>query len=485
MGEFTVELGLLDLVSRPMRIRRLRLDELEIQIPPRRDAAEKRSNPESEPPPAFVVEDLVADGAVLRILRREPEDPPLEFRLYELRVLSAGIREPMRFEALLENATPPGKIRTKGSFGPLVLHEPGESAVSGEYVFADADLSVFGGIRGVLHAEGRFEGVLERIEVNGVTETPDFQLSSVGNPVRLATQFRAVVDGTNGNTFLTPVNAVLESSRFETEGGVSRVQSYEEGKTVCVDARGERGRIEDFLRLAMKSERPFMTGEVRFQSMVLIPPGDVDVVEKLVLDGEFAIESAHFPEPAVQKKVEDLSQAGSGAKSGEDALASLREERVLSDVRGAFELSKGVLELSALRFTVPGAAVTLRGTYELKTQRIDLHGELRMDAELSEATTGLKSFFLKLVDPLFERKGTGAVVPIRIAGSAEKPSFGVDLGRVVTRKEVTSPAPNAGERGRSIRSCRDVFGRTKTGARIDYRIQDSRSAARSIGFPFR
>lgn len=331
MGEFTVDVELLDLARDPIRVRSLRLDELEIQIPPRRGAEEKRASSEREPPPPFVIEDLVADGALLRIFRRDPEDAPLEFDLHELRVLSAGVSQPMRFESLLDNAIPPGRIKTKGSFGPLVLREPGESPVSGAYVFADADLSVFGGIRGILYAEGQFDGVLERIEVNGFTETPDFQLSSVGNPVHLKTQFHAVVDGTNGNTFLKPVNAVLQSSRFETEGGVSRLPSDKTGKTVCVDARGERGQIQDFLRLAMKSERPFMTGEVRFKSMVLIPPGDVDVVEKLVLDGEFAIESAHFPEPAVQKRVDDLSQAGSGVGDAEEALASLRAERVLSD----------------------------------------------------------------------------------------------------------------------------------------------------------
>lgn len=80
-----------------------------------------------------------------------------------------------------------------------------------------------------------------------------------------------------------------------------------------------------------------------------------------------------------------------------------------------------------------------------------------MDAELSEATTGLKSFLLKLVDPLFKKKGTGAVVPIKIAGAADKPSFGVDLGRVLTREEVAAPVPATDGFSRSIRSCSAVF----------------------------
>ena len=86
----------------------------------------------------------------------------------------------MRFDATLQNAKPPGEIQTKGEFGPLVLFDAGATPVSGDYVFADADLSVFKGIGGTLYSEGRFDGVLERIDVKGLTRTPDFQLTSAG-----------------------------------------------------------------------------------------------------------------------------------------------------------------------------------------------------------------------------------------------------------------------------------------------------------------
>ncbi len=403
-----------------------------------------------------MIDELSADGAVLRILPRNPEKEPLQFDLHELQVLSAGVSEPMRFEALLDNPKPPGRIKTKGRFGPLLLREPGESPVSGEYTFADADLSVFKGIGGILYSEGKFDGILERIGVSGFTETPDFRLTSAGNAVSLRTDFQATVDGTNGNTLLTPVDAVLGGSRFRTSGGVTRIPG-EKGKTVCVDAESEEGQIEDFLRLAMKSE-PFMTGGVRFKSMILIPPGDVDVVEKLVLDGEFAIDSATFPKREVQEKVDKLSEVGTPAKSEADAVDSLRDERVLSDIRGGFALSKGIMTLSSLSFSVPGASVTLEGTYGLPTEAIDLHGELRLDSKLSETTTGIKSFLLKLLDPLFEKDDAGAVIPIKISGTADKPSFGVEMGRVLSRKEVTAPAGGAKGLSKPIRSCVEILG---------------------------
>lgn len=463
MNEFEVDVGLLGLMADPIRVRSLRLDELRIQIPPKRKGdAKKRESPSSkdEPPPVFVIEELMADGAVLRILRRDPKKEPLQFDLHELRVLSAGVSEPMRFEALLQNPKPPGKIETKGEFGPLVLHEPGESPVSGDYVFANADLSDFKGIGGILYSEGRFGGVLERIEVSGFTETPDFVLTSAGNPVSLKTEFEAIVDGTNGNTLLTPVAATLGGSRFRTEGGVTRLPG-EKGKTVCVDAESEDdARIEDFLRLAMKAERPFMTGGVRFRSMILIPPGKVDVVEKLVLDGRFAIDSGLFPEAGVQDKVDKLSDAGTG-KDEEPAqrpLRALREERVFSDIRGAFALSKGVMTLRSLSFTVPGAAVTLEGTYKLPTAEIDFNGELRLDSKLSDTTTGIKSFLLKLIDPLFKKDDAGAVIPIKISGKADKPAVGLDIGRVLKREEVTNPVVAGDGLREPIRSCAEVLG---------------------------
>ena len=55
-------------------------------------------------------------------------------------------------------------------------------------------------------------------------------------------------------------------------------------------------------------------------------------------------------------------------------------------------------------------------------------GTLALDAPLSKTTTGFKSLLLKAVDPLFRGRGVGTLVPIKIAGSVEKPEFGVDVG---------------------------------------------------------
>jgi hypothetical protein len=59
---------------------------------------------------------------------------------------------------------------------------------------------------------------------------------------------------------------------------------------------------------------------------------------------------------------------------------------------------------------------------------MEFHGTAKLEAKLSETTTGFKSFLLKAVDPFFKKKDAGAVIPIKITGTREKPSFGLDLG---------------------------------------------------------
>ena len=41
--------------------------------------------------------------------------------------------------------------------------------------------------------------------------------------------------------------------------------------------------------------------------------------------------------------------------------------------------------------------------------------------------TGTKSILLKPLDPFFEKKGYGAVLPISITGTRENPVFGVTV----------------------------------------------------------
>jgi hypothetical protein len=96
---------------------------------------------------------------------------------------------------------------------------PRDSAVSGNYSFTNVDLGTLKGIGGILSSIGAYAGTLGRIEVNGQTDTPDFHIAS-GHRVPLHTDFQAIVDGTDGDTYLDPVKARVLQSSFTANGRV-------------------------------------------------------------------------------------------------------------------------------------------------------------------------------------------------------------------------------------------------------------------------
>ena len=77
------------------------------------------------------------------------------------------------------------------------------------------------------------------------------------------------------------------------------------------------GRIEDLLRLAVKGDKPLMVGRVGLHTGFKLPPGERDVMEKLMLDGAFDVASAQFTNPGVQEKLSGMSQRARGLDPAE------------------------------------------------------------------------------------------------------------------------------------------------------------------------
>ena len=338
---------------------------------------------------------------------------------------SLGIAERMPFTATLINPVPKGRIDTKGTFGPWQKGDPGATPLGGEYSFQNADLDTIKGIGGILNSTGVFDGQLERISVKGDTKVPDFHLDISRQPVALSATFEAVVDGTDGDTYLEVVDAAYLRTRIVAKGAVTGIKGVK-GRSVKLNVHIEEGRIEDLLRLAVKGERPLLVGRVALETDFDLPPGDRDVIEKLLLSGKFGVAAATFTDPAVQKKLSGMSHRARGRDPDEKA------DNVVSDLSGTFKLKDASLSFSDLSFGLPGATVRLHGSYGLRSEAILFDGTLRMDATISEAAGagGMKGFFLKLVDPIFRTKGAGALVPIRVRGTREKPEFGLDVGKV-------------------------------------------------------
>jgi hypothetical protein len=430
---FVIKGGLFGLLSRPRKFSAITLDGLEINIPPGgpdfREHYGRSANPESPDQPSsspIRIERLKATDAVLRLIPRRAGKQPREFLIHELTMQGVGVTERMPFSAELINPIPRGAITTTGRFGPWRSGEPSATPIEGEYVFQNADLSTMKGIGGTLTSTGGFRGPLGRIEVKGETKTPDFHLDVAGNPMPLSTTFHAVVDGTDGDTYLQAVNARLGHTPISASGVIAGTPGIK-GRTVQVRSKITDGRIEDLLRLSVKG-KPLLTGNVSLQNSFTLPPGPGDVVERMRIEGKFDLSSARFTSRTVREKLGEMSARASGKP---EKVPS----QVVSDLEGRFTLRAGVLTLTGLKFRIPGAVVQLDGTYDLRSEALDFTGTLRMQATISEAAGGgALSIFLKIVDPLFKKKGAGAVLPIRVRGTREHPQFGVDVMKALTPK---------------------------------------------------
>ena len=269
--------------------------------------------------------------------------------------------------------------------------------------------------------------MLEKIEVEGKTSTPDFTVSIGGHPLDLETVFSATVDGTNGDTLLHPVTARLLNTVIVAQGGVVKSQD-KKGKEITLDVTVDNGRIEDLLRLAVKADKPPLTGAINFRTKFDLPPGEGDLSDRLNLNGKFDVQQAQFTSPEVTAKIETLSRKAQGQPENKDAGSSV------SQLKGNFVLDNGVIGFRGLTFTVTGAQVALDGKYGLDKEDLDFHGKLRMQAKISQTTTGVKSLVLKVVDPFFRKDGQ-TELPIKITGQRDHPSFGLDLGHKEKEKE--------------------------------------------------
>jgi len=429
IARFSISARWAGLLLHPLRFRGLGLEGLVLNVPPRRNPPEKRPDKRKRTVSPFLLENVVADGTTLNILSANPDKPPHVFEIQRLRLQSAGVGQAMSFQADLVNPVPVGEVHSTGRFGPFNTDEPSETPVKGTYTFSDADLSTIHGLRGILSSQGKYQGVLSNIEVDGETDTPNFGLVISGNTVHLKTRFRAVVDGTTGDTFLRPVTAELGSSTIVAHGGVARA-SRNSGRIIMLDVTAKPARLEDLLRLAVKSPKLVMTGAVAVQTKLEIQPGKEDILQRLTLDGTtFDIESAHFTDPTVQEKLTDLSRLGQG-KRGDPSI-----QNVPINMQGQFVLANGLANFSNLKFSVPGATIQIHGTYGLANQALNFEGAASLEAKASQLTTGIKSVLLRAVDPLLERNGEGIVVPIKIQGTREEPAIKIEFGKILSRHE--------------------------------------------------
>jgi len=420
--EFSATASFTGLLGKPLHIHAVHLQGLVIHFPPKEQGENPKlagSSPKDVP---VLIDELVADDAELDMLPANPAKPTHQFLIHQLTMRHVGRGRAAPFVAVLTNPAPPGEIHVRGDFGPWQPDDPRTTPVAATYTFDHADLSVFKGIAGILASQGKFAGPLDQLQVEGKTTTPDFTVTSGGHPMMLQTEFSATVDGTNGDTLLHPVIAHLLGSTLICNGKVIKAASGK-GRDVVLDVTARNARIEDLLRLAVKTAKPPMTGTVNLHTKFDLPSPyeGGEVVDRLKLDGKFGIGDMQFTSPEVRGKVGSLSERAQGRPND-------HEDDPLSQLRGDFRLRRAIITLRDLGFQVAGAKVELDGTYGLRSEALDFHGKIQLQAKPSQMVTGFKSDLLRPFDHFLRKNGV-TELPIKVTGKRDHPDFGLDFHR--------------------------------------------------------
>lgn len=423
LAHFSFHVPLHGLFLKPTHVGTVNVKGMEINIPPRQIRQQARGPKRKLGKIKIVVDEIVVDNSRLVIGTDKPNKDPKDFELRQIVMHNVGPNSPWKYDATLVNAVPKGDIHAIGTFGPWNTESPGDSTVTGNYTFDHADLNTIKGISGMLSSVGDFKGQLDRIEVEGTTETPDFSLDTANHSMPLHTKFQAIVDGTSGDTYLQPVDAKLGGSEFSCSGAIVNVKG--KGHSIDLDVNVPNGRIQDFLQLAVKTVPPVMTGQIAMKARLHIRPGKESVSQKLGLQGGFTLRQIHFTNPEVEDKVDMLSLRAQGdPKAAKPGAADVH-----SQMQGKFVMGDGRLRFSNLLYTLPGGTVQLSGVYSLDGKEFDFTGKVRTEAKLSQmVATRWKSWLLKPVDPFFSKNGAGTEVPVKITGTKGAPKFGLNFG---------------------------------------------------------
>jgi hypothetical protein len=399
----------------PWHVRKLVLQGLSLHIPttPISTGSTGRKS-------RITVGEIVADRARVEIMSPDGRHATFEFELAGLRVKNFDPNRASAFAARLVSSHPRAEIQSTGSFGPWNTHQPGATGLSGKYTLPSCDLATIPGLQGMLASQGRFEGVLQRIQLAGDANAGQMSLTSSGHPESLHATFGVTVDASDGSASIQQMDGTLQTSPFHAVGLVRNIQD-DRLRDILLELSMKRGRLEDVLPLGVRSAASPISGPLQVRAKLQILPGDRDILARLRLDADFAAPQARFSSLDLREQLRNASRKAVGHPKDAASGSSL------AAIQGHVAVSNGVANFSRLNFDLEGASARLHGSYELAGERLDLQGQVAMAAKVSQTATGAKAFVLKAADPFFRHKGGGSLVPIRITGTRSHPAFGLDL----------------------------------------------------------
>jgi hypothetical protein len=415
------------LFSKPSRIMRIIADGLRVRVPPGGASLHTEAGSERD---QTVIEELRADNALLELASRQAGRPGLFFPIHHVLFRNIGEATKIPFQVSLHFPTPPGEVESSGQLGPwkddngTVRSTP----ISGKYALNRADLGIFKSLGGMISSRGEFSGNLEKLNVAGATDSPNFEVKESGHQFHLSTQFRGILDMKTGDLVLPSLQARLGNTNLFAHASISGSP-----KTVDVNITRGQGEIQDLILLFSHARASPLMGPVVFQTQIVLPSEHRPFKQRVQLTGNFDIARARFTSAKTQRNVDQLSERAAGKKDKEKDHDQDDDEngfdRVLTDLKGQVVLKNGVAMFLPVSFAVPGAQADMKGTYSLLDKHVNMRGKLRMLATISQATTGAKSIFLKVLDPFYKKKkkGAGAEVPITMTGTYGHTHFTVGL----------------------------------------------------------
>ncbi|MEP7116594.1 MAG: hypothetical protein ABI880_03370 [Acidobacteriota bacterium] len=419
---------------RAKRLSEVRLEGVEIVVPPGRKAdlkplreathavAAVPVDPGTVPAPPFIIERLVASSARLIVMPRDADHDSQEWDIRDLKMEPFSLDAAAPFSATVDTPLPADRAAVSGTVGPWPSGEFGRLPIAASYTFV-GDVGAVPGLDGRLDASGAILGTLERLATNGVVTSKAIGLRGKdAGRLPMTTDFEAVLDGTNGDLYLTRVATTLGESAFQTSGQVLR-EKGKPGRHVALKvATLARAELADVLRLLIDGAHPPMNGRLTLKGTLDLPPGQTDVLQRLAIDGAFELTRTRFANPEVQAKIDDLSRKGQG-KPDDDTIA-----KVPSELRGQVRLRRQQLSLSSVVFTAPGATIEASGEYGLASEEMQFRGVAKLDATLSRTMRGARRVLLRPLDPLFRKDGAGTRLVVDVTGTRNAPVVDLDVG---------------------------------------------------------
>ena len=410
----------IDFIFRPHHLSSLDIVGLHVQIP-------ASGTPEngtkflsgSSTPSTIIVDKITANQSVLDISTAQNQ-PPLHFAIHTLTLGNVSSSSSIAYNVAFANPTPPGELTAQGHLGPLKSDDPGSMPLSGQANLINADLSTFNGIAGKLQASTNFNGTLSRLQIDGTTQIPDFHVGS-GQPESLSATFHTSLNAMQGILTLPDVHATADHTKINASGTIDRTQ----GSHITINVPS--GRAQDLMRMFVHEGSP-ITGVATLHADAFIPPDHQHFLKSLQVKDSFALTGMRFTDAQTQHTMDGFSQRASGTAPKKklpdaDAVAPVIDAQLQTQ---HIDLRDGVTHFADLLFTIPGATADGTGSFNLLNKQVDATGNLHMDTDLSDATTGIKADLLKPIDPLFKHKH-GTVAPIHLGGTYDKPTVGLAL----------------------------------------------------------